>query len=88
MKTVILEQAFVWQCPTCGKKNFEEGESTDLKDPNDLAEAMKSFGYLEDWQDAGDLPDDVGGYLICVPETVYCIYCHNEFETTDEEEAQ
>jgi hypothetical protein len=91
---IALEQAFSWECPKCGNKNYCDPVAPvidSLKDPESFEEteqALKAFGHLEEWESLEDNPE-VGYDVVVGPKDVQCIFCQSEFEATldtDEED--
>lgn len=80
---VPLEQAWFWECPSCGKGNYARSVEVSHADvPEDTLRAMLD---LEPWQ---PLPEGVEGQFVAAPESVACAHCEAEFDcfSPDEDE--
>lgn len=71
MKTVDLETAFTWQCPTCEARNWLVGVAVEQTDEDKAAFA----------EDVGE--EMAGGEWVMAPKTVKCANCKERFEAND-----
>ncbi len=76
--TVNLEQAFVWSCPKCQKRNFLESSTLELSGEA-REEAYRLLKDLEPWQ---ELPEDWAHFEMCsAPKHVTCEGCRTSYDT-------
>jgi len=80
MDKVELNQAFMWDCPTCGVENFCRAIKYE-GDPAEQEEMIRAALGLEDWEKITD--DDIGSEFLIAPDEVKCHSCGIVFETTD-----
>lgn len=92
MEEVELHGAFVWDCNSCGRENFERAMEGDL--PEEFIEAMEEDGAIVQVYapDAEFVESTVDGdqyetvrlctRLMMVPKRVQCAHCKAVFETT------
>lgn len=81
MTATELHPAFVWDCPTCGKANFQRRVCFRL-DPMDPDEANIIRGYLDLPPDA-PVPADADVWAKDMPDRVTCAHCGGEFEAAE-----
>ena len=80
VRTVEMNQAFVWTCDDCGRDNFERAivvapESIDLDDLPDSVDPES----IREWAEAGG-----EGVFAMAPDRVTCRHCRAEFRSTEE----
>jgi hypothetical protein len=63
---VELLLAFVWDCPECGRENFQRGITVSIPEEN-LPE---------------EYPPEFDQVVITKPRAVTCIYCEHQFKVT------
>ncbi len=69
---VELHQAWSWDCPECGRENFERAVTCELSDED--KQHMK--------EDHG-IPDPMTGDWVSAPLDVTCKHCGKDFETEE-----
>ena len=62
---VAAQQAFRWECPQCGRENFDRAAPVSFDCPEDEEEAKAALG-VESWIEGG---------IVSVPDTVTCGGC-------------
>lgn len=72
---VELNQAFSWDCPTCGREYFERGIRAEMSQ----AEERKLRDELE-------IAKSISGSFVIAPKQVKCQECDKEFQTTDHDQ--
>ena len=65
---VELHQAWMWDCPKCGRENFERAVAWEAS-PEDMQDAREAL----------DMPDGTTGDFTTQPEEVECKHCKAEF---------
>lgn len=78
---VELHQAFMWDCPACGRENFERAVVCEDPDEDQIAEALEA-GVISQEEVAAGLQ----GTWMLAPERVTCKHadCGKEFEAFDQ----
>lgn len=78
--TVTLHTAYSWDCPSCKKRNYADGQTP----PSDIVEdGLRNHLNLEAWE---SIPTEADGQWVCIPDSVKCDGCSLEFFTDDEHE--
>ena len=75
---VELHSAYVWDCPDCGRENFQRAVTFYL-DPKDEADAealRELYG-----EDVDEIPEGHIPTAESYPNRVTCKHCEKEFET-------
>ena len=62
---VKTEMAFRWECPQCGRENFDRCRTVVFDNPEDEAEAKEKLG----------IPEEIEGGVCSCPETFTCLGC-------------
>jgi len=70
MTTVEMHPAYQWDCPDCGRENFERGLVPEMSD-EDAQEILEEMGI-----EPGD-----EGCIMVMPPDVQCRHCGGTFET-------
>ena len=81
MDTVELAPAYSWDCPECGRENFQRCVShvLDRNDPEDADLIRASLGI----PDGEPIPPRVGGQMQTRPNRVTCRHCGTEYKALD-----
>lgn len=81
MTTTELQPAYAWDCPTCGRANFQRAVTVRLDplDP-DHAEVIRDLLDLEPDE---PVPADADVWAKDMPERVTCGHCSTEFRTAE-----
>lgn len=79
---VLLQSAYVWNCPDCGQENFVRAVSLDLTDEEKLETIAQAEGI-----DVDEVEIEAGILqnlkLMASPEEVQCFNCCEVFESED-----
>lgn len=73
MASVELHQAFMWDCPECGRENFARAVTFPMT-PEERAELEEEAGV------------NAGGCWLAAPTEVNCAHCHHQFNTENPED--
>jgi hypothetical protein len=78
---VELHPAFSWDCPDCGRENFQRSVHVSLNPgrPEDAATIRR----LEGWSEGDPIPESYGASFLTKPNRVTCRHCEKEYETAD-----
>lgn len=78
---VELHQAFMWDCPACGRENFERAVVSEAPQEEQIAEALASGAVTEE-----DLAEGLEGQWVFAPDRVTCKHadCGKEFDAFDQ----
>ena len=81
MQTVELSPAYLWDCPECGRENFQRAVSVvlDPSDPDDAATIRDMHGI----EDHDPIPENFGVRMQTRPDRVTCRHCGAEFRAAD-----
>lgn len=74
-----LRVAYGWTCDNCGRDNYVEGMAVDMPKSEQEAQ-LRHMGMLEPYE---ELPDDVGGEFVMIPDWVTCTHCKGSYETEE-----
>lgn len=72
---VELHQAFMWDCPECGRENFERAITAELTDQERI-DLLRQMGEFID-----ELDENVHGEFVAAPCSVTCRFCDHQFRT-------
>jgi hypothetical protein len=67
---VVLNPAYCWDCPDCGKENFCRGIVAEMS-PESMESLRAEYG-VEPWEE---------GEFMMMPECVECRHCGVQFPT-------
>lgn len=75
---IQLYQAFLWNCPNCKGKNYDDGVFVEISPSEQLSMA----------EELGGSPDDYAtGEIVKAPDSVTCSQCKQTYEPLSEDEA-
>ena len=77
MEQVELHQAFMYDCPECGRENFVRAIHIETSD-EEQDDMIRLLAGIEDWE---EVPDDLHGMFLVAPSNVTCEHCGEELET-------
>lgn len=78
-EVVELHQAFMWDCPACGRENFVRGIVCEEPLSDQLADAREAGHITDEAIEAG-----MEGVYVYAPEDVTCAHCGEKFEAKDQ----
>ena len=81
---VELHNAWTWDCPECGRENFDRAVTADMTRAESIDYARK-LGRI----DYGFEPsEDFNCEFMTQPETVVCAHCEREFDVARFDESE
>ncbi len=79
---ICLCQAFSWQCPACGRENFERAIAAECSKEDEDKITRQVFAIGEH----ADIPKDFGVELLMAPDTVHCKLCQRDYNVMQDED--
>jgi hypothetical protein len=76
MQAVELHNAFMWDCPDCGRENFCRCITWEPPSEEERVEAIRKAEGLDAWE---ELPDGLEGHFTMAPDEVTCPHCDRTF---------